>query len=344
MTASRKWHNWFTTRTFPADRLSGVNHRCFLFSQAAILAFLFAVLVSPASVLAGMPEQDQTVGKEQEAPPKTGPGDTPNAEQQKKEKRGEWVAAPIPLVNPAIGAGLAWAVGYVFPFSRQDKLSPNSVVGVGGLFTNNGSRALAAGGRLYFKEDKYRLTIAGGGAKINADIYGIGKLAGDRGLYLPLTFSGSAFLAEPLFFRIRKSVHIGARFQYRNLNMTLNEEDLNLPAGGDLPPSLQGVLDEIAPNLAQQRTVSVGPRFQWDTRDNTYYPRKGIFLDSGIDLFAEAIGSKFTYQYYKVAFNKYMSLGKSQVIAIRGMGCAAAGDHVPLYDLCRFGSSNDLRG
>ena len=103
-----------------------------------------------------MPEQDQTVGKEQEAPSKTAPDNTQSAEQQKKEKRGEWIVAPIPLVNPAIGAGLAWGVGYVFPFSKQDKVSPNSVVGVGGLFTNNGSRALAAGGRLYFKEDKYR--------------------------------------------------------------------------------------------------------------------------------------------------------------------------------------------
>ena len=250
MTTLRSWHKWPATGIFAADRLSGVNHRCFLFSQAAILAFLFAVLVSPASALAGMPEQDQTVGKDHEASPKTDPGDTQNANQQKKEKRGEWIAAPIPLVNPAIGAGLAWAVGYVFPFSKQDKISPNSVFGVGGLFTNNGSRALAAGGRLYFKEDKYRLTIAGGGAKINADIYGIGKLAGDRGLYLPLTFSGSAFIAEPLFFRIRKSVYLGARFQYRDLNMTLNEEDLNLPDGSDLPPSLQGVLDEIAPDLA----------------------------------------------------------------------------------------------
>jgi outer membrane protein assembly factor BamA len=26
------------------------------------------------------------------------------------------------------------------------------------------------------------------------------------------------------------------------------------------------------------------------------------------------------------------------------MGCAAAGDRVPIYDLCLFGTSNDLRG
>jgi hypothetical protein len=314
------------------------------YSKAAILVLLFAVLISPTSALAQMPEQDQTAGEDQEASPKTDPGNMQNANQQKKEKRGEWVLAPIPIVNPAIGAGLAWAVGYLFPLSTEDKISPNSVVGVGGLFTNNGSHAVAAGGRLYFKEDKYRFTVAGGSAKINADIYGVGKWAGDRGLYLPLTFSGSAFIAEPLFISIGKSFHLGVGFQYRDLTLKLNEEEWDLPDGTEPPPAFEGILDEVAPDLFQQRTVAVGPQFQWDTRDDAYYPRKGIFLDSGIDLFAKALGSKFTYQYYKVAFNKYTSLGKHQVLAVRGMGCAAAGDHVPIYDLCLFGSSNDLRG
>jgi hypothetical protein len=314
------------------------------FSEAAILAFLFVASVFPDPAFARMPDQDQTTGKAQDTSARTDPSDIQDADQQKKEKRGEWIAAPIPIANPAIGAGLEWAVGYLFPFSRQDKISPNSVVGVGGLFTNNGSRGVAVGGRLYLKEDRYRFTAAGGRAKINADIYGVGKLAGDRGLFLPLTFNGSAFIFEPLLFRIRKSLHLGFRFQYRDLNMTLNSEELDQTAGADLPPSLKAVLDEVAADLFQQRTVAIGPRVQWDTRDSTYYPRKGVFLDFGIDLFEEALGSKFTYQYYKVAFNKYTSLGKRQVLAVRGMGCAAAGDYVPIYDLCLFGSSNDLRG
>ena len=53
---------------------------------------------------------------------------------------------------------------------------------------------------------------------------------------------------------------------------------------------------------------------------------------------------KHTYQYYKVAFNKYASLTEHQVLAFRGMGCAAAGKRVPVYDLCLFGAQNDLRG
>ena len=32
------------------------------------------------------------------------------------------------------------------------------------------------------------------------------------------------------------------------------------------------------------------------------------------------------------------------MIAFRGMACAAAGDRVPIYDLCLFGAANDIRG
>jgi outer membrane protein assembly factor BamA len=226
----------------------------------------------------------------------------------------------------------------------KDKDSPHSIVGTAGLYTDNGSYGGVLAGRLYLKQDKYRVTVAGGGAKINADIYGIGKPAGDRGEFLPVTTRGSLFIAEPLF-RLRKGVYLGARFQYRNLSMGLNEEKLNSQNSGASPPgALKDVIDEIGPDLAQQQTVALGPSFEWDTRDNNFYPRKGFFMDAGIDLFMEGIGSKFKYQYYKVIFNKYTSLGKYQVLAFRGMGCAAAGDHVPLYDLCLFGTRNDLRG
>jgi outer membrane protein assembly factor BamA len=307
-----------------------------LHGKEVILAFLFAASVFAAAALAQTPTPETSA--------KTDSANTQNTDETKKEKKGEWLVAPIPISSPAIGAGLEWAVGYMFPFNKKDKISPSSVIGVGGLFTNNGSRAIAVGGRLYFKEDKYRFTVAAGDAKINADIYGVGKLAGDRGLFLPLTATGSGLILEPLFIRLGKSFHLGARFQYRDLKLSLNREKLNLPEGVDPPQPIKDIIDEVAPDLFQQRTVAVGPRFQWDTRDDTYYPRKGFFLDSGIDLFAKAIGSKFTYQYYKVAFNKYSSLSKHQVIAVRGMGCAAAGDRVPIYDLCLFGNSNDLRG
>ena len=268
-----------------------------------------------------------------------------DAKTDDQEKRGEWLIAPIPINSPAIGAGLEYFVGYVFPFSKQDKVSPPSIAGVGGLFTNNGSRAFGIGGKVYLKEDKYRLTLGGGHVSVNADLYGVGKVAGDRGLFLPLNTKGTGIIGESLF-AVRKGIYLGFRFQYRNLRLSIDRTNSDLPDDIETNPPAQvaDIIDAIRDNLFRQRTVSIGPKFQWDTRDNTFYPRRGIYLDSGIDFFATGLGSKFTYQFYKAAFNKYTSLGEHQVLAFRGMGCAAAGDRVPIYDICLFGAWNDLRG
>ncbi len=283
-------------------------------------------------------DSDRAARSEQSRPAPAVKTQTPN-----EPTKAEWLFAPIPISSPAIGTGLEWAVGRVFPLNKDDRISPPSVVGVGGLLTNNGSRAIAAGGKLYFSEDKYRVTAAAGYAKINADIFGVGKPSGDQGLSLPVTGKGSGVLGEFLF-RLRKGIYLGPRAQYRNLTLSLNQEELDTPHVDDLPGKLKDVLSDIQADLFQQKTVAIGPRFQWDTRDSTFYPRRGVFMDFGIDLFSTALGSEFTYQYYKFGFNKYTSVGKDQVFAVRGMGCAAAGDHVPFYDLCLFGSSNDLRG
>ena len=265
-------------------------------------------------------------------------------EQNDQLPKAEWLFAPIPMSSPAIGSGLEWAVARVFPLSMQDKTSPTSVVGVGGLITNNGSRALALGGKLHFNKDEYRLTGFVGYASINADIYGIGKNAGDRGVFVPLTGNGSGLLAQFLF-RLKKDVYLGPRAQYRNLSISVDWEELGIPdSDTDTPEDIRDLIDQVRTDLSQQQTVSIGPRFEWDTRDNAYYPKRGFLLDYYTDFFAESLGSEFSYQYTKFAFNKYNGMSEHQVIAFRGMGCAATGGHVPIYDLCLFGNNNDLRG
>jgi Omp85 superfamily domain len=285
-------------------------------------------------------EQADQQDQGQAEPAQTNPPDAKN-DAQPDEKKGEWLLAPIPISSPAVGTGLQWAVGRVFHFDKSDEISPPSTVGIGGVFTNNGTRAFAIGGRLYLKQDKYRVTAALGTASVNFDIYGVGRAAGDRGTFVPLNTDGKAFIMEPLF-RLKKGVYLGLRGQYRDLRLSLDQQKLD--SSSQPPDQLAELIDTIAPELLQQRTVSVGPRFQWDTRDNVFYPKRGILLDFGLDLFAQALGSKWNYQYYKVSFNKYTQLSEHQVLAFRGMACAATGDHVPIYDLCLFGTSNDIRG
>ena len=285
-----------------------------------------------------------------QAPPGLPKEDQAQKDQAKKggaqidEKKGEWLIAPIPINSPAVGAGLEWAVARLFPFNKKDKISPASAVGVGGVFTNNGTRAVALGGKLYLKEDKYRVATAIGTATVNADVYGVGKLAGDQGIFVPISVTGGGALGEFLY-GLRKGMYLGARGQYRNLSLSLNRERLGSSDITVQPPQqVVDVIDQIREQFLHQQTVSIGPRFQWDTRDSVYYPRHGFFMDFNLDLFSQGLGSKWTYQYYKVGFNKYNQLSEHQVFAFRGMACAAVGDRVPIYDLCLFGTQNDLRG
>jgi hypothetical protein len=79
--------------------------------------------------------------------------DKKKEEKKKREKRGSFVIAPIPISNPALGSGLVPVIGFIFPISKNDKVSPPSVIGTGGLITDNGSRAFALGAQLYFKQN-----------------------------------------------------------------------------------------------------------------------------------------------------------------------------------------------
>jgi hypothetical protein len=102
----------------------------------------------------------------------TAPDKSQAKPKEEKQKRGSIVAAPLPISSPAIGSGIIPVLGYIFPFSMKDKISPPSVVGAAGLITNNGSRGFAVGAQLYLKEDRYRITGGYVHGNIDYNIYG----------------------------------------------------------------------------------------------------------------------------------------------------------------------------
>lgn len=244
-------------------------------------------------------------------------------------RRGEIVVAPFPLSNPAIGTGVVVVGGYLFPLRRSDEISPNSLIGGGGFYTNNGSRAWGAGTKLYLKQDRFRITMAYGQAQLHYDLYGIGNDAGNLGSSVPVDQGGKALLLEPLV-RLKGKLFLGPRYQWRSLNAVLTGK--NLPPGLDIPSA------EL-----KSTTSALGFHIQHDLRDNQFYPKSGTLADVVGDFFQGTLGSDFTYQSYTFAFNKYSGISPRQVLAFRVFGCVTAG-RVPFYDLCLLGTHNDVRG
>ena len=247
----------------------------------------------------------------------------------KKEKRGSLVIAPIPISSPAFGAGLILIAGYVFKLNQQDEKSPPSFLGASGAFTNNGTRALLLGGKLYAKENKYQTTFALAKGRANLDFFGIGRIPGRPPISVPLSMSGTIFFGEGMR-NLGKNIFVGPRFQYRRLS-----------AGIDGDPVEGGF--EIPDIDLKSTSAALGFHVQRDLRDNTFYPTRGTLFDFTADFFDQVWGSRREYQTYKVGYNGYRKVGDRQVLAYRAMACSANGS-VPFYDLCLFGFSNDLRG
>ena len=252
-------------------------------------------------------------------------------EQKKSGSRGSLVVAPMPISSPALGTGLVPVLGYIFPFRKNDKVSPPSVVGVAGLVTNNGTRGFAAYADLFMREDTYRITSLYVRGNLNYDLYGVGVSAGRAGIKLPLEQTGQVFRGEVLR-RVGWEFFLGVRFWTGSSAISLR---LSEGATPDVPPP---------PDLGIHTTLrALGLRLNRETSPNRFYPTSGTLLDFTSNFFSEALGSKYSFQAYRFTFNKYGSLSKNQVLAYNLFVCGTGGTP-PFYGNCIYGANNELRG
>jgi len=257
--------------------------------------------------------------------------DKPTAKKQKKktqDARGAFVGAPIPVSSPAIGSGVALLGGYIFPLRKKDTISPPSVLGVGGLITNNGSHGFVVGAELYFKENRYHVLSGYARADLNYSFYGTGNAAGDAGVKFGLDQTLNAFFAEGTR-RVFWHFFVGPRLLLATSTLAPQHFGEQHPG---LPPF------DVDFNLR-----ALGFKIERDTTANRFYPISGTSGQLAVNFFDDALGSTFTFQTYRLTFNAYHSLTKSQVLAYNAYICMTGGA-APFFGKCIFGTSNELRG
>jgi Omp85 superfamily domain len=262
---------------------------------------------------------------------KTKPGQKSKKDKGKKKTKhsGSLVIAPLPIVSPALGAGLIPVLGYITPLPAKNKAATPSVFGVGGLITNNGSRGFALGADLYLKQDRYEVEPVYAHGSLDYNLYGVGFANGNAGLKLPLEQAGQLFFIKALR-RIGWDIYAGGRFTNGSSFITLK------PTSGDIPP--------IPPGVGLHTELrALGMEVSRDSRPNRFYPLKGSVIDFTGDFFAQDLGSKYSFQSYKFTFNKYVSLTNRQVLAYNLNLCGVGGSP-PFYGNCIYGSNNELRG
>ncbi|HZN08020.1 MAG TPA: BamA/TamA family outer membrane protein [Pyrinomonadaceae bacterium] len=255
-----------------------------------------------------------------------------------KPKRGEFVIAPIPVINPTLGNGLALGAGYLYHLDKDaDVRSPPSMTGIGAFRTSNGSRGGVIAQKFVLKQNKYRLLLVGGRANIHYNFFGIGADAGDLGVSIPIEVTGKGFLIDASMRVFGRHWFAGVR--YYVMRSTVNVDRTNVTSGPGLFPGRP----QIPQIDLELRTAGLGPTLEYDSRSDSFYPRGGSQFRLQTSFHGRAVAGRRVYETYQAFYNKYYSIGPRQVLAAHVSGCYTTGS-VPFYDLCMLGMSKDLRG
>jgi hypothetical protein len=245
-------------------------------------------------------------------------------EGEKKAGKNEFVIAPIPLSNPAIGSGLGFAAVYTLARKSGEKASPPTTLGAGGFYTSNGSWAGGAGAKLYLKEDRYRVMLAAALGDLRYDLFADGP----DGNGIPITQEFKGALGEFM-------VGLGKRW-YAGLTASYGMTTAGRQKSGDEPIP-------VPPEQLDATLVALGLKGERDSRDSVFYPTAGSRLQLVINRNDTAFGSDFTYTKTTVTYSDYIRLSKPVVLAVQGAGCYA-GTGAPFFDFCMFGTQSVLRG
>ena len=241
------------------------------------------------------------------------------------EKRNELVVAPIPIVNPTFGAGLALGGMYLY---QLDENSQPSFTAAAGAYTDSESYAFGIGQAAYFKDDAWKIKAGAGVFDVNVRFYGIGRLPGDRGISVPLNQEGWAAGVRTLR-RIKGDWYFGLQYWFLRITSRFDTSNFDI----ELPPKIQ----------LNSQVAGLGVMLEHDSRDNRFNPSNGDLFNATWSNSEEAIGSDFDFSAGKADFNFYHQLKEGKIVAGRGTLCMTPGD-APFYALCKFGQGVDLRG
>ncbi len=124
-------------------------------------------------------------------------------------------------------------------------------------------------------------------------------------------------------------VGLGMDIDYYNIH--------NIPIGGKLdtdnPYGIDGGFQ-----------AGIGPAVKYDTRDNIFFPYKGVFINFQSFHYVKASFTDYTYASFSIEARLFQKINKNNIIAAHIFTGNALGDNVPFFKYELIGGGNRLRG
>ena len=229
-------------------------------------------------------------------------------------------ALPVPILitEPAVGYGLG--LGLLFfsdpasdagagpPRDSKERVPPN-VTALGGLYTQNGTWAAAAGHFHTWDDDRYR--YIGAIAKVDAHLDYFGLSSQPRSC----TLQGVALIQQMLMRIGNSRWYTGLRYIFFDSSSTFGS--------GEAPGELGSVQKD-------QRISAGSIVVDYDSRDNIFYPGEGSFLEIEAQAARTAFGGTQNYDIYAARGYTWQPLTHTLILGLRVDSRFSTGD-IPFY-------------
>jgi len=244
------------------------------------------------------------------------------------KKRQEPSIAAIPMINynRTQGAILGAFVSKYYKLNKRDTISPSSNTGIFGMYTTQKSYVAMGFTKLYFAQDRWRVTAAVGTMDINFQYFMEDPAASTGNFY---DYSTKAnLLVLQVQRNIFKRIYLGPTASFIKSTTTFGFPDVS---GHD--------------SVSLSTLNNVGYIITNDTRDHVQNPTHGMFLNFKNQFYRSWAGSDYEFERYLITYNQFFNLNKQsekKILAIRASFNIASGN-VPFEGQTVVGG-DDIRG
>ncbi len=244
-------------------------------------------------------------------------------------KKVKYLMAPVLFKTPETGwaYGVSGSTNFKTTF-RSDSLTRTSVITTLGVFSEKQQNVQAIDATIYFPKEKYVLYSQIAHSYFPDKFWGIGYTAKDK--------NEERYVFEQLTInphvkrKIKKNVFFGVLFDYQSI--------LNLKYK-------QGSLMESTffYGKTNYHILGLGISASYDTRNSSFWPTKGIFLQTQFTTYNTSVASSYTFNKWLLECRFFKKLSKKGVIAGQFYNYFTFGQ-TPYRSLASFGGASNLRG
>ena len=249
------------------------------------------------------------------------------ADTSKTKKRYLVSGFPVVFYTPETRFGYGLTGIFIFNFKKDSLMAPKSSVNLGFAYTQNKQVLFTLPFNLFVKQRKYHVYGEFAYNKFFYNFYGVGNeqptdFVEKYGVEFPrLRLTGLK--------KIRKGLYFGLRYAYDKFSLFDLDTTAQLHTG-------------IIPGSKGGTVSGFGLVTLYDSRDNIFYPSKGMWGELVLYRDDERTGSSFNYNRIAFDFRKYFSY-KENILALNVYSIYSDAD-LPFFQMGILGGQHKMRG